>query len=110
MRIQAAHVNSNAHLHFQNRDDVGNWHEAQPKALPQLQGILLSLNNNVSRQYGPLRRIISSTLNAKKIFQLKFGSCQIGEQMRGGMSRIIPFVDQLSELGRQVDMNGFVPE
>ena len=108
--VEPAHIDANAHLHLEQRDDVldGRVPEAEP--LPQFRGVILGLRADVALQEWPLRRVVADALHAQEVLEFYLRAREARQQVRRIVDGSIVVAIDLAEARREVDMDGLTTQ
>src|SRR5216683_140449 len=108
--VEPSDIDTNAEFEFEQLHNVCDRADTEAQALAQFHGVLLCLGTNITAQDRPLGRIVPGALYAEKIFQLDFGPCEIGEQLRGCVLSDAAAIEKLSEARREVDVHSLLAQ
>ena len=108
--VEPAHIDANAHLHLEQRDDVldGRVPEAEP--LPQFRGVILGLRADVALQERPLRRVVADALHAQEVLEFHLRAREARQQVRRIVDGSIVVAIDLAEARREIDMDGLTAQ
>lgn len=67
--VQASHINTHSHFHFEQRHDVRDRSVAQTEALAKFECVVLGLRLNIPAQNRTLGRIVPGPLYSKQVLQ-----------------------------------------